>query len=190
MSVKRHILWKLAAVLGVGLLIYPFAKRTFPVRLVRFFLTGQPIMRQIPNDLADDVCRKSRLEPLATWSAQLLARYRAGQVATNDKALYWSKGAVRLAPTEIPGWLSGAWRGAPEVSIRLDDEGNPECTIIGWYLYGLIVGPTNYHVVHTGTDKNWYKLEVGSSVSNNITEISAWYMVQAKPGIYAYSDYK
>ena len=190
MRVKRHILWKLVAVVGLCVLLYPFAKRTFPGHLLRFFLTGQPVMRQIPNDLAEDVRRKSRLAPLATWSAQLLARYRAGQVATNGKAEYWSKGTVRLAPSEVPSWLSGAWGEPPEVSIRLDDGGKPECVTVGWYLYGLIVGPTNYYVTNVGQDGNWYTLQATSSVSNNITSVGAWYMVQAKSGIYAYADYK
>lgn len=147
-------------------------------------------MRQIPNDLAEDVRRKSRLDPLATWSVQLLARYRAGQVATSGKAEYWSKGTVRLAPSEVPSWLSGAWGEAPEVSIRLDDGGNPECTTIGWYLYGLIVGSTNYYVTNAGNGSEWYKLQAKSSISNSITNVGAWYMVQVKPGIYAYGDYK
>ena len=175
-------------------MLYPFAKRTFPGHLVRFFLTGQPVMHQIPNDLADDVRRKSRLDPLATWSAQLLARYRAGQVATNGKAEYWSKGTVKLAPSEVPSWLSGAWGERPEVSIRLDDGGKPECVTIGWYLYGLIVGPTNSnYVAQDGPDgygEKWYMLRVKPGISNAITNVGAWYMVQAKPGIYAYGDYK
>ncbi|MGZ4973956.1 MAG: hypothetical protein ACXWDN_14440, partial [Limisphaerales bacterium] len=141
---KRRLIW--FAVLVVGcFLLFPFLKRTFPGRLVRFIVTQQPLGRQIPNDLADDVRDKRRLASLQDWSVQTLARYQAGQVATNGKAAYWSKGTVRLASSEVPSWLSGAWSGkSPEVSVRLSEAGEPECITIGWYLNGLLVGPTNY----------------------------------------------
>ena len=149
-------------------LVYPYAKRSIPGRLVRFAVTGVPIARQVPNDLADDVRDKRRLRSLQEWSTQTLTRYRSGQVATNGKAAYWSRGTVTLAPREVPGWLSGAWSGEPpEVSVRLNKSGTPECITVGWYLHGLLVGPPDY-----------------------VTTMKAWCLVQAKPGIYAYHDYK
>ena len=157
------------AVVAVGcVLLYPYAKRTLPGRLIRFFVMGQPLGRQIPNDLADDVRHKRRLAPLQEWSVETLARFRAGQVATNGEAAYWSRGTVRLAASEVPSWLSGAWSGGhPEVSVRLSESGEAECITVGWYLYGLLVGPTNYSAT-----------------------VQPWYIVQPKPGIYAYHDYK
>ena len=164
---KRRLIWLTVVIVGC-VLLYPFSKRTFPGRLIRFFVTQQPLGRQIPNDLADDVRDKRRLAPLQDWSVQTLTRYRAGQVATNGKAAYWSRGTVRLASSEVPSWLSSAWSGeSPEVSVRLSETGEAECITIGWYLYGLLVGRTNYS-----------------------TTVEAWYIVKAKPGIYAYHDYK
>ncbi len=164
---RRRLIW--LAVIFVGcVLLYPFVKRTFPGRLIRFFVTLQPLGRQIPNDLADDVRDKRRLASLQEWSVETLARFRAGQVATNGKAAYWSRGTVRLATSEVPSWLSGAWPGEhPEVSVRLSESGDPECITVGWYLHGLLVGPTNYRAT-----------------------VQPWYIVQAKPGVYAFHDYK
>lgn len=164
---KQRLMWWVLVVVGCALL-YPFAKRTFPGRLIRFFVTQQPFGHQIPNDLADDVRDKRRLALLQEWSSQTLARFRSGQVTTNGKAAYWSRGTVKLATSEVPSWLSGAWWGEPpEVSVRLSESGEPECITVGWYLYGLLVGPTNYSVT-----------------------LHSWYIVKAKPGIYAYHDYK
>lgn len=78
------------------------------------------------------------------------------------------KGTVRLASREVPRWLSGAWRGEepePEVSVRLNGSGEPECISVGWNHYGLLVGPPHY-----------------------ATPFLPRYIVQAKPGIYAYHD--
>jgi hypothetical protein len=71
-----------------------------------------------------------------------------------------------LPPQEIPSWLSGAWSGRkPEVSVLLNYESQqPECVIVGWYLYGLQVGPPDF-----------------------ATSFHPWYIVRVKPGIYAYS---
>jgi len=50
---------------------------------------------------------------------------------------------------------------------RLSESGEPECITVEWYLFGLLAGPTNF----TAT-------------------FQPWYIVEAKPGIYAYHDYK
>jgi hypothetical protein len=164
---KRGLVWMAVAVVGC-VLLYPFAKRTLPGRLIRRIVMLQPVAYQIPNDLVQDVRHKERLALLQVWSVGTLARYRIGQVATNGEAAYWSRGTVKLAASEIPSWLSDAWWGErPEVSIKLSESGEPECINVAWYLYGLLVGATNY----SATDKPWY-------------------IVQAKPGIYAYHDMK
>lgn len=64
---KQRLMWWVLVVVGCALL-YPFAKRTFPGRLIRFFVTQQPFGHQIPNDLADDVRDKRRLALLQEWT--------------------------------------------------------------------------------------------------------------------------
>jgi hypothetical protein len=124
--------------------------------------------RVIANDLADDARNKWRLHGLQQWATGVLARYGAGQVGTNGHSAYWSLGTIQLAPQEVPVWLKHAWFGEqPEVSLRLTESGAPECVTISWYLSGLLVGTTNY-----------------------VTSLKPWYIVQAKPGVYAYHGYK
>jgi hypothetical protein len=73
---------------------------------------------------------------------------------------------IDLASREIPDWLTASWpENKPEVSILLNDESQqPECIIVGWKLSGLLVGSTDY-----------------------VTKFRPWYIIQAKPGIYAFS---
>jgi hypothetical protein len=147
-------------------LAFPYFKKSGPGQLIRTLLTGEAGARIAANDLADDVRNKWRLKGLQRWSTEVLARYRAGKLATNGPAQY--PGNVRLASSEVPIWLQYAWVGdPPQVSIRLTESGDAECVTVAWYLSGLLVGPTNY--VQT-----W----------------DPWYIVQAKPGIYAYHGMK
>jgi hypothetical protein len=96
---------------------------------------------------------------------QTLARYKSGQLATTGKGTFAGPFSARLDPKEVPSWLRGAWWGdPPEVSIVLNESNQPECIRVGWYLCGLWVGPTNF-----------------------VNPWEPWYVVQVKPGIYAYS---
>lgn len=172
LSKPARVLLRVGVAVGIALvlvaLLFPEPRRSIVGRSLRFFLAHEPIGHQIPNDLAEDVRQRKQLSSLQEWAAKTIARYRDGQLSTNGKAAYWSRGSVGLAPEEVPGWLNEAWSGKPpEVSIRLGESGNPECITVGWYLYGLLVGPEDY-----------------------VTSLQSWYVVQAKPGIYAYHDYK
>jgi hypothetical protein len=148
-------------VIVFGILIYPSVKQTFPIKIIRCVISGKPFAQFEVDDFADDVRSKRRLKPLQEWSVQTLARYRAGQLTTK---MYY--GSARLAPQEVPEWLSQAWGDKPpEVSVSLNFSNNePECIDVRWYLDGLLVGPTNY-----------------------VTTAHTWYIVQVKPGIYAYA---
>jgi hypothetical protein len=160
--------WLLLVLVILGAAAYPYVKKSGPIQLMRGILTSEAGARVIANDLADDVRHKWRLRALQRWSTHVLARYRTGNLATNGHAAYWSLGNVQLAPQEVPFWLKHGWLGeSPEFSVRVTEFGNPECVTVGWYLSGLIVGPTNY-----------------------VTSLTPWYIVQAKPGIYAYHGYK
>jgi len=144
---------------------YFFAKQTVFGEMIRAAFRGVPPAQLWADDLANDVRTKTQLASLQDWSTQLLARYRAGQLATISRSSFAGPFAVRLAPQEVPSWLSGAWSGRkPEVSVLLSESKEPECVVIGWYLCGLRVGAPDY-----------------------ITTFHPFYIVQVKPGIYAYS---
>lgn len=149
------------SIIVFGILVYPVVKQTFPVEVIRFIVTGKPVAQFWADDLADDIRSKRRLRPLQEWSVQTLARYRAGQLETK---MYY--GSAKLAPLEVPGWLSGAWGDdRPDVFVSFNWSNNePECVDVRWYLHGALIGPTNY-----------------------VTAAHPWYIVQVKPGIYAYS---
>jgi hypothetical protein len=115
---------------------YGLFKLTFLGEMIRAEIKNVPPAQLWADDLADDVRNKSRLASLQSWSTQTMARYQAGQLATNGKSIYGGPFAIRIAPQEIPDWLNNAWFGQkPEVSVLLNDESNmPECVIVGWYL--------------------------------------------------------
>ena len=166
---KRSKLKRWLVIFGVFVVLcalaYPFAKQTLPGEIVRSAIRHVPPAQLWADDLADDVRTKKSLAPLQDWSVQTLARYRAGQLATTGKAAFGGYPSARLDPKEVPGWLRGAWWGDhPEISVALNESNRPECIRVGWYLCGLLVGPTNY-----------------------VTTAQPWYIVQVKPGIYAYS---
>jgi hypothetical protein len=166
-KIKRRLIWFVVFIV-VCVVVYPFVKETLPVEMVRSAIRRVPPAQLWADDLADDVRSKRRLAPLQEWSVQALARYRVGKLATSGKSAYGWASSVRLAPDEIPSWLSGAWwkEGGekPEVSVGLNESKEPECIIVGWYLCGLMVGSPEY-----------------------INKSHPWYIVQVKPGIYAYS---
>lgn len=170
----------LGVFIALCVLAYPFAKQTFPIEMIRSAIRNVPAAQLWADDLADDVRNKARLAPLQEWSVQTLARYSAGQLATNGESAFrrpFSVRSVRLTPQEVPNWLREGWsEGSPEVSILLSDSKisidskqlnlskEPECIVVGWYLCGLMVGPPDY-----------------------VTTFRPWYIVKVKPGIYAYS---
>jgi hypothetical protein len=155
--------------LGVSMVLcamaYPFAKHTLPGEIIRSTFRDVPPAQLWADDLATDVRTKNRLAPLQNWSVRTLARYQAGQLATTGRATFAGQFSARLDPKEIPSWLHWAWWGDhPEVSVSLNMSNQPQCIVVGWYLCGLLVGPTNY-----------------------VTAWQPWYIVKVKPGIYAYS---
>ena len=154
------------SIVVLGFLLFPFYKHTFPGILIRSVFRGVPPARLLADDLADDIRTKEQLAPLQDWSVRTLQRYRAGQVITTGKSAFSGPFSVRLATQEIPDWLLKTWGGdRPEVAILLNSSNNqPECVAVSWYLSGILVGPTNY-----------------------VTTYRPWYIVQVKPGTYAYS---
>jgi hypothetical protein len=161
----RWLLICLALFIVFCALAYPAAKQTLPVEMIRAAIKHVTPAQLWADDLADDVRSKRLLAHLQEWSVQTLARYRAGKLATVGDSRFDGPMAVRIAPQEIPNWLSGAWWGdSPEVSVLLNESKAPECIIVGWYLCGLQIGAPDY-----------------------VTTWQPWYIVKVKPGVYAYS---
>jgi hypothetical protein len=86
---------------------------------------------------------------------------------TDDALPYWAVGTVHLAPEETPAFVSDEWNYSPELSVLLDNEGNPQAVVIEWYLYGIIAGPPEYRL-----------------------SIKPWCHAEAKPGVYTFHLYK
>ena len=162
---KRRLIW-VGVFVALCVLGYAVGRQTIFGEMIRAAFKGVPPAQLWADDLADDVRAKSRLASLQDWSVQTLARYRTGQLATNGRSSFSGPFAVRLASQEVPSWLSGAWSGQkPEISVLLNfDSKEPECIVVGWYLCGLRVGAPSY-----------------------TTDFHPFYIVQVKPGIYAYS---
>ena len=150
-----------------AMLVYSNIKRTGVGQHLRALATGRPLARIWVDDLVKDVQDNPSLAQLQEWSEQTLARYRAGQLATNGQSILAGPFAIRLASDEVPDWLRNAWVRKPEVSIQMDITMNPECVHMAWYLTGIMVGPSNY-VLTSNPD----------------------YVVQIKPGMYCYGAEK
>jgi hypothetical protein len=166
---RRTVIIGIVSLVVLSLLVFvlsPGFKRTIPGRIIRF-AAGKPGAVQAAEDLAEDALRKPELAHLQDWSIQVLARYRAGQLATNGAASYWSMGTVKLAAQEIPAGVTNAWQEPPEVSVHLSEAGQPDCVVLAWYLSGLAVGPPEYAL-----------------------SFKPWCSKQAKPGVYGYYLYK
>ena len=184
MHVRPHPVRRFSAILSVfAVVIVVIAtllftrshvfRRSIPGRVVRWF-HGEAGANQTVNDLAEDVRERPSLSRLQPWSIETLARFRSGQVHTNGNAAYLPFGSIRLAASERPEFVSHEWgvtnsfgEEEPEISVLLNSDGQPECVVISWYLYGIVAGTPDYHL-----------------------RFQPWCYVEAKPGVYVYHLYK
>jgi hypothetical protein len=151
--------------------------RSAPGRIVRFF-RGEGGMAQDLNDMSEDIRNSSGLAQLQPWALETLKRYREGKLQTNGYPQFYPVApAVKLARQERPGFINRQWgetnefgEEEPEIFIVLDANRQPEAVGIGWYQYGIQLGPPEYHLSYTS---NYYCP-----------------YVQAKPGVYVYGNYK
>jgi hypothetical protein len=152
--------------------------RSIPGHIVRF-LRGEDEMTQHFNDLAEDITNTPAMAQLQPWVVQTLKRYREGRLETNGCAqYYWDEPpAVRLSRAERPEFINHEWgitnadgEEEPEVFIVLDANRQPEAVAIGWYMYGVQIGPPEY---------------VLSYHSNYFCPYE-----RVKPGIFVYGNYK
>jgi hypothetical protein len=153
-------------------------RRSIPGHIVRR-LQGESGISQDLNDLADDISSTPALKQLQPWAVQTLNRYREGRLETNGYAqFYWDEpSAVRLSRRERPEFINHQWgvtngdgEEEPEIFIVLDTNRLPESVAIGWYMYGIQIGPPEYRISYAS---NYYCP-----------------YVQVKPGVYVYGNYK
>jgi hypothetical protein len=168
--------WKKRAVLLLGgvtilvlcaLVMTATAWRYTTLGHVVRFLAGESGAEQTANDLADELQGRIGATKLQQWAVGVLARYQGRTLRLAGRASYWSEGSVKLAPAEVPTYLTHTWPETPEVSVRLSPAGQPECVVVGWYLYGIFVGPPSYRATE-----------------------NPWYLRQVQPGVYVYHGYK
>jgi len=150
--------------------------RSIPGRIVRFF-RGESGDEQKVNDLVKDVSRPPTLAQLQAWSGEILARFRAGKVRTNGVSENMPSFVpnIRLERDERPDFINQQWGKTnssgeedPEVLILLaNGTHEPEAVAINWYLYGIAVGPADYHL-----------------------SFDPYLVTVAKPGVFVYHFYK
>jgi len=93
-------------------------------------------------------------------------------------AFYWDQPpAVKLARQEKPEFIRQKWgetnefsEEEPEVFVVCDTNGQPQAVAVGWYMYGIRLGPADYQMDYP---------------SSNIAPY-----FQVKPGVYVYGNYK
>ena len=153
-------------------------RRSLPGHIVRR-LKGEGGALQDLNDLSEDIRNKPSLSQLQPWAMETLKRFREGQVQTNGYSqLYWdASSAIRLARQERPQFIKQQWgetneygEEEPEIDIVLGSNKQPEAVAIGWYSYGIQIGPVDYQMPYKSSDISLY--------------------VKAKPGIFVYANYK
>ena len=119
------------------------------------------------------------LAQLQPWGAETLRLFREGKLQTNGYAqFYWDQPpAVKLARQERPDFIKHQWgetnqdgEEEPEIFIVFDRNKQPEAVAIGWYSYGIQIGPPDYRMPGELSYFNFY--------------------VKAKPGVFVYANYK
>jgi hypothetical protein len=167
------------AVTVVGFLWRALAdRRSVPGHIVRFF-RGENGVTQDLNDMAEDIRNMPALAQLQPWAVETLKRFREGTLHTNGYAqFYWDQpSAVKLARQERPEFVKRQWgetnqdgEEEPEIFIVFATNKQPEAVAIGWYMYGIQIGPPEYRISYAS---NYYCP-----------------YVQAKSGVYVYGNYK
>jgi hypothetical protein len=117
------------------------------------------------------------LAQIQPWAVNELARYRAGQIQINtNEGTCWNGPGIRLAKVERPDFINKQWgetnewgEECPELYL-LGPTNEPESVGIIWGYVGVVVGQTNY----PSHEDDWM----------------AWECATARPGIYAFYQYK
>jgi hypothetical protein len=102
---------------------------------------------------ARDILLNPESASLRDWSAELVRRYERGGLRVGK----YDDGptGVAIPYQEVPGWLK-----APHAYIHKDPFGRPECVVLDWYHYGLVIGSTNQPT----TFRAWYTTNLGAGI--------------------------
>jgi hypothetical protein len=153
-------------------------RRSVPGHIVRY-LRGESGADQDLNDLSEDICNIPSLDQLQPWGVETLRLFRLGKLQTNGFAQnYWDEPpAVKLARQERPKFIRDQWgetneygEDEPEIFIVCGTNKQPEAVGIGWYMYGIRIGPPEYRIDYASNYYCPFK--------------------QVKPGVYVYGNYK
>lgn len=91
--------------------------------------------------LVEDLRGKPELAQLQPWSVRVLEGFGKGRIKTATEGV---PRLIRLEDSEIPNWLTSAWRYPPAVCLRRGPAGKIECVVVHWrQAYGFLVGPSN-----------------------------------------------
>jgi hypothetical protein len=133
------------ACVGVSLVLSnpSFLKHSAPGHVIRW-IHGETGAQQTVSDLADDLRSKPLVDQMQQWSLEVMNRFDSGKIATNQNSPNWPIHAVVIAPHEVPDFVK-SYRAneQPEVAVGISTNSHAECVIIDWYLYGIVIGPTN-----------------------------------------------
>jgi hypothetical protein len=141
-------------------------RRSVPGHIVRF-LRGE------------DIRNTPALAQLQPWGVETLRLFREGKLQTNGYAqFYWDQPpAVKLARQERPELIKHQWgetnqdgEEEPEIFIVFNTNKQPEAVAVGWYSYGIQIGPPDYRMPGELSYFNFY--------------------VKVKPGVFVYANYK
>lgn len=129
-------------------------KRSKLGRELRFW-KGETYPDQFVSDLAEDI-RDPAFKRLQPWALDILARYRKGELRTNDfRTFVWVDldHYVPLSLAEMPDFISLKWAVtnrkhglvSPQMMVVLGND-QPECVVVHWGDHGVAVGPPDYRI--------------------------------------------
>jgi len=155
--------------------LYP---RSVPGHMLRW-LKGEKGAQQEINDMAQDIRNIPSLAVLPSWGRETLKRFQEGKVQTDGAPqFYWDQPpAVKLASREKPEFIKRQWgetnelgEEEPEIFVVFSTNKQPDAVVIGWYMFGIQIGPPTYKMPYHSWENAPY--------------------VEAKPGVYVYANYK
>ena len=137
------IVISLACCLFISSLYIAPLRRTFIGKTSRWML-GEPLGKQIPNDLAEDIKKNIPIAELQGWGCNLMQMYTGStlprEVAT---ARYVTGNSSNVFSALVPLFPENRM---PQVEIILSDSHQPEYVNVSSGLRGVCVGATNYNL--------------------------------------------
>lgn len=167
----------IVAFVGMSLVLSnpSFLKHTTPGHLIRW-IHGETGAQQTVSDLADDLRSKPLVDQMQQWSLEAMSRFDSGKIATNQNGPNWPIHAIVIAPQEVPDFVKNYRANEqPEVAVGISTNSRAECIIIDWYLYGIVIGPTNQ-------DQTFFNLY--DDLANK--PIEPLHSVRVRPGVFAF----